>query len=245
MVNEKNSGSPFKQWQKGIALAKGEYIWIAESDDSCEVTFLENLVQLITPEIVLAYCGSLNIDRESKVIGVNKWAEPLNAYKWREDYVNNGKDEIRNYLRYRNVMPNASAILFKKSTYLKIAFPTNMFFCGDWFSWIAMLKFGNVAYSKKCLNFFRKHTDSTTTIKDIKLERKRFYEYTTIIKNNSTFFERILNRKKYLWMVEEWIYKSRNFIYQDAVKIKMPIELYTIFLFRYLNYKMRKFKNQP
>ncbi len=38
--NEKNSGSPFKQWQKGIELAKGEYIWIAESDDYADPEFL-------------------------------------------------------------------------------------------------------------------------------------------------------------------------------------------------------------
>jgi len=240
IINKQNSGSPFKQWKRGIDLAKGDYIWIAESDDSCDVTFLENLLQLLTPEIVLAYCGSLNIDSESKVLGVNKWAEYLNTFKWSEDYVNNGKDEIKNYLRYRNVMPNASAVLFKKSTCLKIKIPINMFFCGDWYTWIALLKFGNVAYSKKSLNFYRKHQESTTTIKDIKLEHKRFYEYSLIIENNSTFFERILNRKKYLWIIEEWVQKSRYFIFQDAVKIKMPIELYATFLFRYLRYKIIK-----
>ena len=26
--NEVNTGSPFRQWQKGIEMAKGEYIWI-------------------------------------------------------------------------------------------------------------------------------------------------------------------------------------------------------------------------
>src|ERR1700730_12479921 len=31
-LNERNSGSTFKQWKKGITLARGEYIWIAESD---------------------------------------------------------------------------------------------------------------------------------------------------------------------------------------------------------------------
>jgi len=30
--NEVNSGSTFKQWNKGVRLAQGKYIWIAESD---------------------------------------------------------------------------------------------------------------------------------------------------------------------------------------------------------------------
>jgi glycosyltransferase involved in cell wall biosynthesis len=29
--NEVNSGSTFKQWNKGVWLAHGEYVWIAES----------------------------------------------------------------------------------------------------------------------------------------------------------------------------------------------------------------------
>src|SRR5690606_24447409 len=44
VYNEENSGSPFKQWEKGIGLAKGKYIWIAESDDWCERNLLESLL---------------------------------------------------------------------------------------------------------------------------------------------------------------------------------------------------------
>ena len=32
ILNEQNTGSPFKQWDKGISAANGELIWIAESD---------------------------------------------------------------------------------------------------------------------------------------------------------------------------------------------------------------------
>ena len=43
--NEKNTGSPFKQWAKGLRLAKGDLIWIAESDDDCDLNFLESQVK--------------------------------------------------------------------------------------------------------------------------------------------------------------------------------------------------------
>src|SRR4051812_6782012 len=44
IFNQENSGGPFHQWKKGMALAKGKYIWIAESDDWCEPSLLETLV---------------------------------------------------------------------------------------------------------------------------------------------------------------------------------------------------------
>ena len=47
IINEKNSGSPFKQWKKGINLSQGEYIWIAESDDYCKPDFLEKIFDFI------------------------------------------------------------------------------------------------------------------------------------------------------------------------------------------------------
>src|ERR1700754_4049695 len=32
IYNAENSGSTFVQWRKGLQLAKGEFVWIAESD---------------------------------------------------------------------------------------------------------------------------------------------------------------------------------------------------------------------
>ena len=42
VYNDSNSGSAFLQWNKGIELAKGDWIWVAESDDYAEPTFLEH-----------------------------------------------------------------------------------------------------------------------------------------------------------------------------------------------------------
>ncbi|WP_019038862.1 glycosyltransferase family 2 protein [Psychroflexus tropicus] len=46
VFNEINTGSPFKQWQRGLELAKGEYVWIAESDDACELNFLASSMEV-------------------------------------------------------------------------------------------------------------------------------------------------------------------------------------------------------
>ncbi len=41
---ETNSGSPFKQWLKGIDMATSDILWIAESDDICDPELLRTLL---------------------------------------------------------------------------------------------------------------------------------------------------------------------------------------------------------
>ncbi len=40
VYNQINSTSTFKQWEKGVALADADHIWIAESDDYADENFL-------------------------------------------------------------------------------------------------------------------------------------------------------------------------------------------------------------
>ena len=39
VYNEVNSGSPFIQWNRGVSLARGSLIWIADTDDFCQIEF--------------------------------------------------------------------------------------------------------------------------------------------------------------------------------------------------------------
>ncbi len=77
VLNEVNTGNPFVQWEKGMALAKGEYIWIAESDDYCDKSFLGKMVGLLDarPDASYALCGSHLVDSENNPIrdDYDKW----------------------------------------------------------------------------------------------------------------------------------------------------------------------------
>lgn len=67
IVNTENSGSPFKQWKKGLELAQGDYMWIAESDDGCELNFLEmQLQQLKNCDMGVAKTIVFNDELEGK-----------------------------------------------------------------------------------------------------------------------------------------------------------------------------------
>jgi glycosyltransferase involved in cell wall biosynthesis len=70
--NDVNSGSTFKQWNKGVRLARGEYVWIAESDDYAEDRLLRQFVSVLEadPEVAYVYCLSWGINTENQTDGL-------------------------------------------------------------------------------------------------------------------------------------------------------------------------------
>jgi len=225
LINPTNSGSPFKQWVKGIKLAKGDYIWIAESDDYCELNFLEKLMEsMYEGGVVLAFCASNIIDESGTKKGRHKWADALNPTRWESSFKNTGKNEIMQYLRYRNTITNASAVIFKAIAVKNITYPLDMKFCGDWYFWIEILKQGNIVYEKQQLNYFRRHATTTRYIKPFHLEKQRFQEYLQIIKSNSTVLSRLLNLKRYVWVLNEWNFKKEHFPKNALDHFDLPIE---------------------
>ncbi len=160
--NTVNSGSTFLQWEKGINLAKGNYIWIAESDDYASDQFLESLVNIINynQNIGLAYCGSNTVDEDGKTIG----SLTLDVVNNKDNYyLNNGYDECRNAFFFHPIVPNASAVLFKKENFYKIDASFKQYkICGDWQFWIDICFDNNLVYLPQCLNYFRQTNTSVS-----------------------------------------------------------------------------------
>jgi GT2 family glycosyltransferase len=159
LLNTTNSGSVFKQWNKGVREARGEYVWLAESDDVADVRFLERLVPLLEahPRVGLAYCNSLSIDASGAVLGpVDPWTRPLHPQRWDGDFLNDGREECRWYLVQRNSIPNASAVLLRKSVYEQVGYASeDMRLLGDWEMWVRMLLASDIAYLAEPLNYYR------------------------------------------------------------------------------------------
>lgn len=82
VYNDQNSGSPFKQWRKGVEMAKGKYVWIAESDDSAKPEFLATGVNLLeeNPEAVLAFMGADIMDGDGKSLMRTLTAGAVNSH---------------------------------------------------------------------------------------------------------------------------------------------------------------------
>ena len=156
IYNETNSGSPFKQWAKGFNLAKGEYIWIAESDDWAELNFLEEMVSALQKDCdtVLAFSNSIWFSE----YGVQKHSDVF-----RRNRILSGNSFFYKKMITHNSICNASCVLFKRRILLQISTLYQTFKgCGDWIFWIEFCRRGNICYISKALNHFRQHEKSTT-----------------------------------------------------------------------------------
>jgi glycosyltransferase involved in cell wall biosynthesis len=121
--NEINSGNPFKQWQKGIGMAEGEWIWIAESDDFAKLSLLEKLIEKLSENkgAGIAYCQSNFVDQYDKITGNHlKNLSEIDGERWKKDFCLPGKEVLAKYMIVLNIIPNASAVVFKKSLIEKV-----------------------------------------------------------------------------------------------------------------------------
>jgi glycosyltransferase involved in cell wall biosynthesis len=158
VINEQNGGNTFKQWEKGFQLAKGDFIWIAESDDWCELSLLENLVNpmLNNSEIVLSYCQSMLVSESNEIVYLttNKlYGEILH-----------GNDFVAERMLGDTKIVNAGMVIFRKSVLSKIENRyLKMQSAGDWMFWVEVALQGNVYISAKYLNYFNRHSGSVSS----------------------------------------------------------------------------------
>jgi len=164
IYNRTNSGSPFKQWNKGIRLAQGDYVWIAESDDYADKRLLAELVDKLdnNPTVGLAYCSSWFVDERNQVMFNSKDLLYFSdKERWEKDFVSNGKNECSKYLIFENIIHNASAVLIKRSVYEKVGYADeSLKLCGDWLLWIKMLLISDIAFVAEPLNYYRAHPET-------------------------------------------------------------------------------------
>jgi glycosyltransferase involved in cell wall biosynthesis len=165
IYNEKNSGSTFYQWNKGVAEAAGEYIWIAESDDIARskelVATLVNCLDK-NENLGIAYSQSVNIDQEGNELGdLLNYTYQFNPNIWAGDFQMSGNEFINKYLFFQNVIPNASAVIFRKSFFIQSGMAdTSLRLFGDWLVWLKMSNISEVIFVAKPYNSFRTHSNN-------------------------------------------------------------------------------------
>ena len=156
VYNEQNTGNTFIQWECGISLSKGKYIWIAESDDVAEPQLLESLVRPLEeyPEACVAFSHSRLIDADGKVL-LEQNAD--NTAKSGQIEIYESTTFLRHLLIF-NYIYNASMAVFRRDAYDKVNQDYKKFrYCGDWHFWGSICAAGSVIEVCDMLSRFRQH----------------------------------------------------------------------------------------
>ena len=225
--NEKNSGNVFKQWAKAFKEFTGDYLWIAEADDSCNSHFLNVVMKGFEKEdVVLSYAESLAIDENDEVFrkDMREWVDTFNTHRYDKDYINDGKKELEEALCTNNTIANASGVVFKRDDkidyqkYLKEAQDFRL--AGDWYFYSKVLLNGGIAYSCDSLNYHRIHRNSVTTTTDNFVRYKEITKVQDTIRNDIKLSKEAEKRiKKYLDLFKRDFFISDDEIKYDAIDL--------------------------
>jgi len=156
VYNQQNGGTSYKQWYKGIEYAKGDIVWIAESDDLSDYRFLESAIKCFGNEnVAIVSVGTTYFYSEQEIC----ITDPTGIV----EYIN-GDEFIGNEMITGNKIPNASMALFKRSEYIKVKDNGYKEFklSGDFFLWVQLIRNNQIAIIPDKLNFCRKHPENTT-----------------------------------------------------------------------------------
>ena len=168
VCNTENSGGPFRQWRRGLELARGELVWIAESDDTCDRGFLDALVPLFADEAVQLAFGRTRFcsaDGRATVWDLESYLPELGAAFWQRPWVASTHQLVQRIWCRRNLIPNVSAALFRRQEQLPILSDPAwqaMRVCGDWVIYLWLARSGRVAYSPAAICHYRQHAANTS-----------------------------------------------------------------------------------
>lgn len=168
LYNEENSGGVFYQWEKGLSLASGEIVWIAESDDWCSSNFLEELVEFFKDEaVMLAYCRTVFMDElgQNQIWSIEQYLSDIDSMLWKNSFVKPAHKIVRSAWAIKNIVPNVSSALFRKPVdgeLIRTKEWKSMRICGDWLFYLHLIRGGLVAYSSNTTNYYRIHDKNTS-----------------------------------------------------------------------------------
>ena len=161
LINEQNTRNTFIQWERGISMAKGRYIWIAESDDVAEPQLLETLIGQLEqhPGASVAFCHSRLIDVDGALLSEQNTKNPAQPG---QITIDDSCTFLRHLLIF-NYIYNASMAVFRRDVYDRANPDYKQFrYCGDWHFWASVCAAGRVIEVYDMLSRFRQHQRKVT-----------------------------------------------------------------------------------
>ena len=156
IVNKKNSGSPFKQWRKGLELAKAHYIWIAETDDFAEINFLETQLETISNNFAVV---AKTVTVEGLVVTEKEVVHPIFSN-------NNTSCTLDGTLFFSSPIKNVSCVLFRKPSLEELnAMTFDQFsYMGDQVFYYEFFRNKSISFNPNTISYFRKIDSSVSSL---------------------------------------------------------------------------------
>jgi len=165
IINSETSGCVFKQWIKGIELAVGKYIWIAESDDFAEDSFLESTVAVLekNESFGMVFTDTTKVDENGQYLGLISKSKKMLSNAINNEIIIN-RTNFTKYLLNELAIINASSVLFQKKALMTVDFETLKLFknTGDVFTYLGIVLNYDLIFLPKALNYMRFHSNNST-----------------------------------------------------------------------------------
>jgi glycosyltransferase involved in cell wall biosynthesis len=169
--NTVNSGSVSRQWLKGVELARGDVVWLAEADDFADGGFLAATIRAFDdPDVIVSYCQSRQVDETGAAMAESylDYVSDVDSLLWQKNYCRSGMVEIKDALSVKNTIPNVSAVLFRREALVRVLREhaedlARYHNVADWLCYIRLLsQGGSISFTAASLSNHRRHTRSVT-----------------------------------------------------------------------------------
>lgn len=157
--NTENSGNIFAQWEKGLALASGDLIWICESDDTCDPEFLSLLLpHFADTGTMLAFGRIAFIDETGALRSAVNDSVGLDRFSG-EARVASASSWFNGPFGLSCVIRNVGGCVFRRQTISEnlLAELKSYRICGDWLLYSRLARGGQIAYDPRARAYFRLH----------------------------------------------------------------------------------------
>jgi hypothetical protein len=148
-----------RNYNRGIELSSGEYVWLISADDRLRTLHaIERYVALLEarPDVGYVFCPGVGL-RDGVETGVLDYSRHGDG-----DAVFEGPAFVRTLLRGNSVV--AASGLVRRSLYERLgAFPLDLPYAGDWYLWLRFAVHANVGYIAEPMVHYREHAQSATS----------------------------------------------------------------------------------
>lgn len=203
--NKKNAG-----WvsvsNQGLKMATGEFVIFENCDDFCNVRQIENLVNAlhVHSSAGIAFCRSSMVDEHSVVYGDDYHVREKAFKQHVEKNTFFTGNEMCKFLFHSCVLPNLSAVLFRKEDLDRVGgFSQEFLVCADWELFFKIAQIKNFIYVPEALNSFRQHR---ATIRKSTKEKIVYDEYFRLLSRyiKQTSLSKIEKFSFFLWVSRLW-----------------------------------------